>query len=326
MIRIIDSTLALVDHCLPSKEQVITFCYLMKDIGIVDLEISVKVYKIVESLPEGFRFYLNLKMPEAIKAYPGIYKLIIPRSQTEGVITQIQINDIREIVQLRTYEHCNYIRIVGLDDLICHNYTYVMQEMINILKNSKVNLCPENMYYCATAIAVQWALKGGKEVTTSFTGIGGLAATEEVLMALRISSRYKINQDMSALVQLKTLFEQIIGKNTSKNKPIIGEAIFHVESGIHVDGIMKKETTYEAYSPEEVGQKRIIVIGKHSGSSAVAAKLKEYQMPVPDEAHMARLLRAVKQISMRKRRSISDEEFIVIAREVIAYERDKKNS
>ena len=327
MIRIIDSTLARLDHCLPSKEQVLTFCYLMRDIGIVDLEISVKIYKLLESLPEGFRFYLTLlNTPESVKVYPDVYKLIIPRSQIEGTIGQIQMNDIREVVQLKAYEHCSYIRIIVLDDLLCHNYTYVMQEIMTTLKNSKVNLCPENLYHCATAIAVEWALKGGKEVTTSFTGIGGLAATEEVLMALRITSRYKINQDISALVQLKTLFEQMTGEHIQKNKPIIGEAIFCVESGIHVDGIMKKEAIYEAYSPTEVGQKRTIVIGKHSGSSAVAAKLKECQIPMLDEAHMRRLLLAVKQVSMKKRRSISDEEFIVIAREVMAYERKEKDS
>lgn len=56
MIRIIDSTLARLDHCLPSKEQVLTFCYLMRDIGIVDLEISVKIYKLLESLPKGLGF------------------------------------------------------------------------------------------------------------------------------------------------------------------------------------------------------------------------------------------------------------------------------
>ena len=111
-----------------------------------------------------------------------------------------------------------------------------------------------------------------------------------------------------------------------RSKPIIGEDIFGVESGIHVDGIMKKETIYEAYAPAEVGQKRTIVMGKHSGSSAIVAKLKECQMPMIDEIHMRWLLDAIKQISMKKRRSISDDEFIIIARKVMAYEGNEKNS
>lgn len=326
MIRLIDSTLAKLDHCLLSKEQILLFCHLMRDIGVIDLEISMKTYKLMEKLPEGFRFYLTIKNTESVEVYPGIYKLIIPRGKMEGAISQIQVNDIREVVQLRNYGDCNHVRVVGLDDLLCHDYVYVMGEIISILKNSIVDFCPENLYHCATAIAVEWVLKGGKELTTSFTGIGGLAATEEVLMALRITSRYKINQDISALVELKNLFEQMTSVNIKKNKPIIGEAIFRVESGIHVDGIMKKEAIYEAYTPDEVGQKRTIVIGKHSGSSAVVAKLKECQLPMPDEMHMRQLLCAVKQVSIRKRRSISDEEFIVIAREVMTHEREEKNS
>ena len=326
MIKLIDATLTKIDHCLPSKEQLLLFCKFMKAIGIIDLEISLKIYEVLEKLPEGFNFYLSLKNLDDVNEYSGIYKLIIPRNQEGEVISQVQINDIREIVQLRSYENCKHIRIIGLDDLICHNYTYVMKEIMTILKNTKVNLCPENVYHCGTAIAVEWALQGGREVTTSFTGVGGLAATEEVLMALRIVSRYKVNQELSALINLKEVFEQIVKKEVKKNKPIIGENIFRVESGIHVDGIMKKETTYEAYAPMEVGQKRTIVIGKHSGSAAVEAKIKEYELPVPDEAHMNWLLKVIKQMSMKKRRSISDEEFINIARKVIAYERSEKNS
>lgn len=323
--RLIDSTLAKMDHCLLTKEQIFLFCHLMKDIGVIDLEISMKTYKLMEKLPEGFRFYLTIKNTENVEVYPGIYKFIIPRGKIEGSISQIQVNDIREVVQLRNYANGNHMRVVGLDDLLCHDYIYVMGEVISILKNSIVNFCPENLYHCATAIAVEWVLKGGKELTTSFTGIGGLAATEEVLMALRITSRYKINQDISALVELKTLFEQMTGIAIKENKPIIGEAIFKVESGIHVDGIMKKEAIYEAYTPAEVGQKRTIVMGKHSGSSAVIAKLKELQVPVLDEIHMRQLLYAVKEMSIKQRRSISDDEFIVIAREVMAYEGEEKN-
>lgn len=325
MIRIIDSTLAKIDHCPLTKKQILLFCYLMKEVGITDLEISMKTYRLMEKLPEGFRFYLTIRNTENVEGYPGIYKLIIPRGKIENAISQIQVNDIREVVQLRNYENCSHVRLVGLDDLLCHDYIYVMKEIINILKNSIVNFCPENLYHCATAIGVEWVLKGGKELTTSFTGIGGQAATEEVLMALRITSRYKINQDISALVKLKGLLEEITGETIKYNKPIIGEAIFKVESGIHVDGIMKKEAIYEAYTPAEVGQKRTIVIGKHSGRSAVIAKLTELQMSIVDEVHMRQLLYAVKEMSVKKRRSISDDEFITITRGVMAYGRDEKN-
>ncbi len=56
-------------------------------------------------------------------------------------------------------------------------------------------------------------------------------------------------------------------------KPVIGEDIFKCESGIHVDGIEKNTHTYEPYNPDDIGSKRTIYIGKHSGKKAVVLRL-----------------------------------------------------
>ncbi len=325
MVRIIDATLANIDKYDVDEDKLIYFCTLMKEVGILDLEISTKIYNKFKVLPEGIRFYLNIStekhLDNNVGNYKGIHGLIIPKSKSRGVVSELQINDIREISGLKNYTECEVIKIKGLDDLLCHNYSEIMEEIKGYINSSKIKFCPENLYHCATGLAVEWILKGGKEVVTSFTGLGSLAATEEVYMALRIAIRYKINQDISAFAKLKILMEEILMTNISATKPILGKDIFKVESGIHVDGIIKKEGIYEAYAPEAVGQQRKIVIGKHSGASAVNAKLQEYKMPMLDDKHLIWLLGTIKKVSMKKKRSISDEEFVVIVRKVMAYER-----
>jgi homocitrate synthase NifV len=56
--------------------------------------------------------------------------------------------------------------------------------------------------------------------------------------------------------------------------PIIGKNIFSHESGIHVNGMMKSKSSYEPFTPKEVGLKREFPIGKHSGSSTLIYHLK----------------------------------------------------
>ncbi|SFR58262.1 homocitrate synthase/isopropylmalate synthase family protein [Anaeromicropila populeti] len=324
MIRIIDATLATLDHCLPTREQLILFCDCMKTIGITDLEISQEVYQKLEKLPEGFRFYVKIDASPLQKFFRGIHRFICHNGEnTESVMSEFQLNDIREIVQLRAHKSRDYVRIVGLDDLLCHNYEHAMKEIRQLLHRSKINFCPENTYGCASALAVQWILTGGSEITTSFAGSGNLAATEEVLMALRIAARYKPNQDITSLVKLKELYETITGKKISPYKPVIGNEIFHVESGIHVDGIAKNPSNYEAYPPESVGQTTKIILGKHSGTSSVEIKLKELGMGSVDQETTLVILRKIKKLSMKKRDSLSDEEFNSIVREVMAYEGKK---
>lgn len=53
-------------------------------------------------------------------------------------------------------------------------------------------------------------------------------------------------------------------------KPIVGADVFSHESGIHVAGLLKDPRTYQGLDPALVGRCRQIVIGKHSGATAIA--------------------------------------------------------
>jgi isopropylmalate/homocitrate/citramalate synthase len=57
--------------------------------------------------------------------------------------------------------------------------------------------------------------------------------------------------------------------------PIVGDNAFAHEAGIHVHGVLAKAESYEPFTPEMVGQKRRIVMGKHTGKHAVSNFIKE---------------------------------------------------
>ena len=321
MIRIIDSTLAMLDDYLPTKEQVLQFCLFMKEIGITDLEISKYVYHVLESLPNDIRFYLHLDAHEKKAEFPGVYRFFIPHSENQDkTICEVQMNDSKEIVHLRTLKELSYVRIIGLDDLLCHDYIITFKEIQKIFCASEVIFCPEDTFKCATALAVEWLLLGGKAVTTSFASIGERAATEEVYMAMNVVKRFKPNQSLGILVKLKELFENITKQQVPLHKPVIGERIFCVESGIHVDGILKNPANYEAYPPEKVGQKTQIILGKYSGTSSVLNQCEVFSLVKPDDNGVGILLGKIKQMSVMNRRSITNEEFLALYQEVIAGE------
>ena len=57
------------------------------------------------------------------------------------------------------------------------------------------------------------------------------------------------------------------------NKAIVGDNAFAHEAGIHQDGMLKNRATYEIMTPESVGvPANKIVLGKHSGRHALAAR------------------------------------------------------
>jgi 2-isopropylmalate synthase len=60
------------------------------------------------------------------------------------------------------------------------------------------------------------------------------------------------------------------------NKAIVGANAFAHESGIHQDGMLKHQATYEIMRPETVGAAQTnLVLGKHSGRAALSARLVE---------------------------------------------------
>lgn len=325
MIKIIDTTLTAMDNHLPSKEDLHYFCYLLNEIGVDYIEISTKVYDKMEYLPEGMHFFLRLKVQKDKPKYPGCYRYVIHHGENDiNVIAKVQINDIREIIKLRSMSNQEEVCIVGLDDLICHNYNEIMEEMKRILPNSKITFCPENTYDLASALAVQWILNGGNQVMTSFAGYGNKAATEEVLLALRIAIRHKPNQQLNQLPELTKLYSKVTGEIISKNKPIIGENIFKVEAGIHADGIIKNPTNYEPFEPEIVGGNRTIIIGKHSGKRAIQLKCLQHGIILPNDRMLKEIIEKVESVCVNERNSLSDQEFVALVKEVYGYENKKK--
>ncbi|SHJ34569.1 homocitrate synthase/isopropylmalate synthase family protein [Parasporobacterium paucivorans] len=327
MIRIIDSTLAMMDRFEWLPDQIADFCSLMKSIGILDLEISEDIYGKMGELPEGIRLYMMIGMPEKRHDYPGIYKFLHQKGiPGEDLICQLQINDIREVIQIKSYQDYACLRIKGLDDMICHKYSGIMKNIKENAGKARIIFCPENSFGCATALAVQWILDGNNEISTSFTGIGNRAATEEVLMALRISSRYKVNQDLSPLIRLKEMFEDVTTERVSPNKPVIGEAIFEFEAGVHVDGIIKNPSNFVPFLPEQVGRKFGIRVGKHSGKNAVIYKLGEAGIKMEEEKDILAILSEVKKQGSDLKRGLKDVEFLSIVNEVCADEGKKMDS
>lgn len=325
MIHLIDNTLTSFDHSLPSKEDLHQFCELLFTIGVDAIELSVPVYRKMEYLPEGQKFILNIEFEDEVSEFPGFYRYVCRHEGSlEKVIFELQLNDAREIIKLRAYQNHKLLRIVGLDDLLCYSeYEKVLEEIQGYLPGTTVIFCPENTYGCANALALQWAAYYGKNITTSFAGCKNNGATEEVLMAMRLAIRHKPNRDLTVLPQLVGLYEKFTGKPISNKKPIIGKHIFQVEAGIHVDGINKNPATYEAYSPSLVGGRFELVIGKHSGSKAICLKLTELGIVIKDEQGIERILRQVKSFCTEHRRSLSDEEFMLIVKEVTLHEGDE---
>ncbi|AFM40247.1 homocitrate synthase NifV [Desulfosporosinus acidiphilus SJ4] len=166
----------------------------------------------------------------------------------------------------------------------------------------------------ATANALAGAKAGASHVGVTVNGLGeraGNAALEEVVMALK----FLLNTDMSfateRFVELSEYVARASGRMLPPWKSIVGSNMFAHESGIHADGALKNPRTYEAFSPEDVGLERQIVIGKHSGTASIKAKFKEYGKEISEE-QAVEMLAKVRALAVDMKRSLFDKELVYI--------------
>jgi 2-isopropylmalate synthase len=134
----------------------------------------------------------------------------------------------------------------------------------------------------ATANSLAGVLAGARQVEVAVNGIGeraGNTALEEVVMALatrRSLFGLRTGVDTRELARTSKLVSLATGIPVQPNKAVVGANAFSHESGIHQDGMLKHERTYEIMRPEEVGAGRTrLVLGKHSGRHALGARLVE---------------------------------------------------
>ncbi len=170
----------------------------------------------------------------------------------------------------------------------------------------------------ATANALAGILNGARQAEVTINGIGeraGNTSLEEVVMTLatrRPVFNLNTGVDTPQLTRTSKLVSARTGMVVQPNKAIVGANAFAHESGIHQDGMLKNQETYEIMRPEAVGaQKTLLVLGKHSGRHAFMVRLRELGYPLQDEG-LDKAFERFKVLADKKKR-ITDADLIALA-------------
>jgi 2-isopropylmalate synthase len=172
----------------------------------------------------------------------------------------------------------------------------------------------------AVANSLAAVQSGARQVECTINGIGeraGNASLEEIVMALEVRADalpHRTGIHTPGLVPTSNTLSSIVGVNVPPNKAIVGANAFAHEAGIHQDGMLKYELTYEIMRPESVGAAGTrLVLGKHSGMRGLDARCRAlgYHLRQPE---LERLYAKVTTLADRTK-SVNDEQLAAIIRE-----------
>lgn len=148
------------------------------------------------------------------------------------------------------------------------------------------------------------AVRGGaRQIECAVNGIGeraGNCSLEEAVMALNTRKDFfgvETQIDTTKLYPASVALARVTHSQIPRNKAIVGKNAFAHEAGIHQHGVLADKRTYEIMDAEAVGMpSNSIVLGKHSGKHAFAARAESLGLKV-DKARIEEVFGEFKRLA-----------------------------
>lgn len=179
----------------------------------------------------------------------------------------------------------------------------------------------------ATANTLAGIAAGARQAEVTINGIGeraGNTSLEEVVMALHTRKpvfKLETGIDTTQIMRVSKLVSNYTGMVVQPNKAIVGANAFAHEAGIHQDGMLKHQQTYEIMRPETVGVTQTrLVLGKHSGRHALKKRLAELGYELND-AELDKAFERFKNLADKKK-TITDADLEAIISDEIYQPRE----
>ena len=197
----------------------------------------------------------------------------------------------------------------------------IFQNVPNINK-AVISVHCHNDLGLAVANSLKAVKCGARQVECTINGIGeraGNASLEEIVMAIK--TRQDLFPNLSTSVETTQIYKtsklvsELTGFSVQANKAIVGSNAFSHESGIHQDGILKKQETYEIIDPKTVGVPTTnLSVGKLSGRHALKERLLEIGYELNDE-EFERFYKTFKEMADKKKKMTDKDIESLIAEE-----------
>ncbi|MGB7532558.1 MAG: 2-isopropylmalate synthase [Halobacteriota archaeon] len=221
--------------------------------------------------------------------------------------------------------------ILNVPDTVGISEPFAMYELVGEIYRAvkvPISIHCHNDFGLAVANSLAAVKAGASEVQVSVNGIGeraGNADLVETVMSLNAIYGLKTNIKTERLFETAKLIERLTGIPIPVTKPVVGDNAFSHESGIHTHGVIVRSDTFEPgiMTPEMVGHRRRIVLGKHTGKHTIEKKLSEIGMS-PSKEELEEILERIKELGASGKRVTDDDLFSiaeVVMGEIARHER-----
>jgi len=232
---------------------------------------------------------------------------------------------LKMIEKVSTEGHMDALALVDTMGVLSpHAVSFLVKEIKNKI-NKPLETHFHDDFNCASANTVIALAAGAEVVQASVSGIGersGMAAYEDIAMMLKTMYGVDIDLQFNKFYETSKLIQEISNIKLPDNRPIVGDRIFDVESGIvsvWMNRLMDSEDILEIFPFhwDFIGHnKPKVVLGKHSGGASIKNWLDKFDIEADDEK-IGEILAKVKKKAYEKKGLVNESEFRKIIGEVL---------
>lgn len=161
----------------------------------------------------------------------------------------------------------------------------IIQTLFNRVPNidkATISVHCHNDLGLAVANSLAAVEQGARQVECTINGIGeraGNCSLEEIAMILKTRESklgFQTNINSTEISRTSKLVSNLCNMPVQSNKAIVGSNAFSHSSGIHQDGVLKAQNTYEIMTPESVGiNKNSLNLTSRSGRHVIKHRMHE---------------------------------------------------
>lgn len=179
----------------------------------------------------------------------------------------------------------------------------------------EIGIHAHNDFGMATANGIAALEAGAHWADATVLGLGeraGNSRLEEMAgyLALKESRRPYRTEYLRPLCQKVA---RAAARPVPPHHPVVGEAVFTSETGLHLQGLTRNPATYEPFDPQRVGGRRRLLVGSKAGKRAVRDRLDLLGCALPEE-ELDGVVGLIRHQASQNRRALNDEEILAIAR------------
>jgi len=154
---------------------------------------------------------------------------------------------------------------------------------------------------CAVSNTIIAVEHGARHVQGTINGIGercGNADLCAIIPSLQLKLGFSCIPDeaLGHLADVSHFVNEVANLDPVDRAPYVGRSAFAHKGGIHVSAVMKDPRAYEHIEPEQVGNRRRVLVSDLSGRSNVHYKAEEMGITLDDSEHARAAVARIKEL------------------------------